>query len=306
MAAVEKREVRLHGHRVVYRVGGDLESDRPVLLLVHGMAGSSSTWRDVLPKLAQRFTVVAPDLPGHGESDKPLQDYSLGAHANSLRDLMIALGIDRATVVGQSLGGGVAMQLAYQYPRHCERLVLVSSGGLGAEVSWMLRALTLPGVEYLMPVLFPSFVRDAGNAVSRRLGRLGVRWPHIEQEWRAYASLADPGNRPSFVRTLRAVVEPGGQSVSAHDRLYLASMLPTLIIWGQRDRIIPVAHAHAAHEALPGSRLVVFESSGHFPHTEEPEAFVEALTDFIDTSEALELDEPQWRALLTAGPPPSS
>ena len=134
----------------------------------------------------------------------------------------------------------------------------------------------------------------------------GCGGPHIEQEWRAYASLADPGNRPSFVRTLRAVVEPGGQSVSAHDRLYLASMLPTLIIWGQRDRIIPVAHAHAAHEALPGSRLVVFESSGHFPHTEEPEAFVEALTDFIDTSEALELDEPQWRALLTAGPPPSS
>ena len=179
MAAVEKREVRLHGHRVVYRVGGDLESDRPVLLLVHGMAGSSSTWRDVLPKLAQRFTVVAPDLPGHGESDKPLQDYSLGAHANSLRDLMIALGIDRATVVGQSLGGGVAMQLAYQYPRHCERLVLVSSGGLGAEVSWMLRALTLPGVEYLMPVLFPSFVRDAGNAVSRRLAATrGAVAPH--------------------------------------------------------------------------------------------------------------------------------
>ena len=212
MSAVAKCEVRLHGHRVVYRLGGDLESDRPVLLLVHGMAGSSATWRDVLPKLHSRFTVVAPDLPGHGESDKPLQDYSLGAHANSLRDLMVALGIDRATVIGQSLGGGVAMQLAYQYPGHCERLVLVSSGGLGGEVSWMLRALTLPGVEYLMPVLFPSFVRDAGNAVSRRLGRLGVRWPHIEQEWRAYASLADPANRPSFVRTLREWSSPAGRA----------------------------------------------------------------------------------------------
>jgi pimeloyl-ACP methyl ester carboxylesterase len=302
MARVDKREIRLHGHRIVHRVGGDLESERPVLLLVHGMAGSSATWRPVLPKLAERFTVVAPDLPGHGESDKPRQDYSLGAHANALRDLMIALGIERATVVGQSLGGGVAMQLAYQHPRHCERLVLVSSGGLGTEVSWMLRALTLPGAEYLMPVLFPSFVRDVGNAVSRGLGRLGVRWPHVEQEWRAYASLAEPENRPAFVRTLRAVVEPGGQSVSAHDRLYLASQMPTLIVWGERDRIIPVAHAHAAHEALPGSRLVVFESSGHFPHSEEPEAFAVALIDFIDTSEPLELDEPQWRALLTGGP----
>ena len=250
--------------------------------------------------------MVAPDLPGHGESDKPLRTTPSARTPTSLRDLMIALGIDRATVVGQSLGGGVVMQLAYQHPRHCERLVLVSSGGLGAEVSWMLRALTLPGAEYLMPVLFPSFVRDAGNAVSRRLGRLGVRWPHVEQEWRAYASLADPANRPSFVRTLRAVVEPGGQSVSAHDRLYLASPAAHLDHLGAARPDHPGRHADAAHEALPGSRLVVFESSGHFPHTEEPESFVEALTDFIDTSEALELDEPRWRALLTAGPPSAS
>jgi pimeloyl-ACP methyl ester carboxylesterase len=302
VTSIEKRDLLLHGHRLVYRVGGDLGSDRPVLLLVHGMAGSSATWRAVMPGLAERFTVVAPDLPGHGESDKPRQDYSLGAHANSLRDLMIALEIDAATIVGQSLGGGVAMQLAYQYPTHCERLVLVSSGGLGPEVSWMLRALTLPGAEYLMPVIFPSFIRDAGNAISRGIARLGVRWPHVEQEWRAYVSLADPENRPSFVRTLRAVVEPGGQSVSAHDRLYLAELLPTLIVWGQRDRIIPVHHAEAAHEALPGSRLVLFESSGHFPHTEEPERFVEVLVDFVDSTEPLALDESAWRSILTAGP----
>src|SRR4051812_18001875 len=213
MSNVEKREVWLHGHRVVYRLGGDVASDRPVLLLVHGMAGSSATWRDVLPKLAARFTVVAPDLPGHGESDKPRQDYSLGAHANSLRDLMIALGIDRATVIGQSLGGGVAMQFAYQYPRHCERLVLVSSGGLGEEVSWMLRALTLPGTEYLMPVLFPSFIRDAGNAISRRLGRVGVRWPHIEQEWRAYPPPAPPPKHPPVLRPPPPPVDPAGASV---------------------------------------------------------------------------------------------
>jgi pimeloyl-ACP methyl ester carboxylesterase len=256
-----------------------------------------------MPALAKRYTVIAPDLPGHGESDKPRQDYSLGAQANALRDLLVALGIDHATIVGQSLGGGVAMQLAYQHPSHCERLVLVSSGGLGHEVSWMLRALTFPGAEYLMPVLFPSFVRDAGNAVSRRLRSFGLRAPRIEEQWRSYVSLTDPKTRDAFVRTLRAVVDVGGQTVSAHDRLYLSSLLPTLIVWGERDRIIPVAHAHDAHTAMPGSRLVLFEETGHFPHTEEPERFVETLVDFVDTTEPTHLDGSQWRALLTAGPP---
>jgi pimeloyl-ACP methyl ester carboxylesterase len=191
---VEKREVSLHGHRLVYRIGGDLASDRPVLLIVHGVAGSSATWHAVLPALARRFTIVAPDLPGHGESDKPRLDYSLGAHANVLRDLMIALDIERATIVGQSLGGGVAMQLAYQHPQRCERLVLVSSGGLGPEVSWMLRALTLPGAEYLMPVIVPSVARVAGNAVGRRRARLGFRAPHVEQEGPDNTTLTAPRN----------------------------------------------------------------------------------------------------------------
>ncbi len=299
---VDKGDVSLHGHRVVYRVAGDLTSGAPVLLLVHGMAGSSATWRDVLGGLGARYTVVAPDLPGHGESDKPRQDYSLGAQANALRDLMVALGVDRATVVGHSLGGGIAMQLAYQHPQFCERLVLVSSGGLGPEVSWMLRALALPGAEYLMPALFSSYLRDAGNSVSRRLARFGIRWPHVEQEWRAFVSLVEPESRQSFVRTLRAVIDTGGQSVSAHDRLYLAVNLPTLIVWGERDRIIPVAHASAAHEAVPGSRLVIFEESGHFPPSEEPGRFVEVLSEFMDSTEPLQLDEAQWREILTGGP----
>ncbi len=115
---------------------------------------------------------------------------------------MAALGIERATIVGHSLGGGVAMQLAYQHPRHCERLVLVSSGGPGLEVSWIFRALSFPGAEYLMPVLFPSVARTAGNAVGRQLNRLGIRLRFFEQEWQSYVSLTDPANRPAFVRTL--------------------------------------------------------------------------------------------------------
>jgi pimeloyl-ACP methyl ester carboxylesterase len=300
----DKRSVQLHGHRVVYRIAGeDPTGHRPVLLLVHGMAGSSSTWREVMPALAQRYTVIAPDLPGHGESDKPLQDYSLGAQANALRDLLVATGIDRATIVGQSLGGGIAMQLAYQHPQHCERLVLVSSGGLGREVSLLLRALTLPGVDLLSPVLFPAFVRRAGNAVSGWLRSAGLRAPGIEQEWRSYVSLIDPDTRRAFLRTLRAVVDVGGQTVSALDRLSLASLMPALIVWGERDRIIPVAHAHEAHAAMPGSRLVIFEESGHFLHTEEPARFVETLVEFVDTTAPGLSEGLEWQAMLAAGPP---
>ena len=122
------RTVEIHGHRIAYHAGGD----GPVLVLIHGMAGSSATWDAVLPSLAERFAVVAPDLPGHGDSDKPsTADYSLGSYASTVRDLLVALGYERATLVGQSLGGGIAMQYIYQYPEHCERLVLVGSGGLG-------------------------------------------------------------------------------------------------------------------------------------------------------------------------------
>jgi pimeloyl-ACP methyl ester carboxylesterase len=297
--SAEARSVQLHGHEVAYRIAGPEPSEgAPVLLLLHGMAGSATTWRAVMPSLARTHTVVAPDLLGHGSSAKPRHDYSLGAFASLLRDLLVALDIERATVVGQSLGGGGAMQFAYQYPERCERLILVCSGGLGREVSWILRALTLPGSEYLMPMLFPSFARDIGNAVSRRLGSLGLRAPTFEEEWRSYASLTWPENRNAFIRTLRAVVDVGGQAVSAHDRLYLATDLPTLIIWGARDHIIPISHAHAAHDALPGSQLVIFEHAGHFPHTEEPLRFVEVLGEFVASTTPLQLDAAEWRARL--------
>ena len=291
------RHVTLHGHDVGYRMAGE----GPVVLLIHGMAGSSRTWREVMPLLAREHTVIAPDLLGHGESAKPLGDYSLGAYASGLRDLVVgALGVERATIVGQSLGGGVAMQLAYQHPELCERLVLVGSGGLGREVSWILRMLTLPAAEYLMPIFFPRFLRDRGDRVSRFLGERGIRAPHLAEMWRAYASLTEPESRQAFVRTLRAVIDPGGQTVSAADRLYLAAAVPTLILWGDRDDIIPVEHARRAHELMPGSRLEIFEGAGHFLHVEEPARFVEVLADFIGQSEPARRDVASYRELLLA------
>ena len=289
----------IHGHRVGFRRGGS----GPVVLLVHGMAGSSSTWRFVMPALAERYTVIAPDLLGHGESAKPRGDYSLGALASGLRDLMVALGIDRATVVGQSLGGGVAMQFAYQFPERCDRLVLVSSGGLGEEVNVLLRALTLPGAEYVLPLACQHWLYDAGVKVGGWLGRLGLRpGPHIGEIWTNYGSLADAETRTSFLHTLRSVVDRSGQRVSATDRLYLTSGLPTLIVWGDRDEIIPVHQGHATHAAMPRSRLEIFEGVGHFPHVERPERFVEVLVDFMETTAPAGVTPARWRDLMLAGP----
>lgn len=296
--------MKIHGHDLAYRIGGpEVAEGAPVLLLVHGMAGSSGTWRAVAPELARGYTVIAPDLLGHGASDKPRHDYSLGGFASGLRDLLVALRVPSVTIVGQSLGGGIALQFAYQYPERCERMVLVCSGGLGEDVSWILRALTLPGAEYLMPVLFPGFVRGAGDAVRRRLSSFGFRSPRMHEQWQSYASLTDPETRQAFMKTLRAVIDFSGQSVSASDRLYLAELLPTLIIWGEQDAIIPVAHAHAAHEAMPGSELVLFERSGHFPHVEEPLRFVEVLDDFFQHHPPVHLDADRWQQRLVGGRP---
>jgi pimeloyl-ACP methyl ester carboxylesterase len=213
-------------------------------------------------------------------------DYSLGAFASGLRDLLGVLDVDRATLVGQSFGGGVAMQLAYQHPEVCERLVLVDSGGLGREVSPLLRAVTLPLAEYVLPVVFPAFVRERGDAVSRFLLRRGIRSGRAAEMWLAYRSLTEAENRTAFVRTMRSVIDPGGQTVSAMDRLYLASAVPTLIVWGADDPITPVDHAHAAHGAIPGSRLEVLDGVGHFPHVEAPERFIAVLEDFLLTTPA--------------------
>jgi pimeloyl-ACP methyl ester carboxylesterase len=280
------RVITVDGDRIAYRSAGQ----GPVLLLIHGMAGSSVTWRYVMPALAERFTVVASDLLGQGQSDKPRGDYSLGAHANTLRDLMDALGHERATLVGQSLGGGVAMQFAYQFPERCERLVLVNSGGLGREVTIYLRMLTLPGLEPVFPLLCSPWLRDAGSRVAAWLRRAGMRSTPARQEiWRSYASLADAENRRAFFRSLRDVIDLGGQAVSALGRLHRAAQLPTLIVWGARDPFIPVSHAIAAHEAIPGSRLEIFEGVGHYPHCEAPERFVEVLGDFIASTEPARL-----------------
>jgi pimeloyl-ACP methyl ester carboxylesterase len=295
---LELRELTLHGHRIAYRQAGD----GPVIVLIHGITSDSSTWRRVMPYLARRFTVIAPDLIGHGHSAKPRGDYSLGAHASAVRDLLVALGHDRATFVGHSLGGGIAMQLSYQFPERCERLVLVDSGGLGREVSLLLRAATLPGSELALPLLAAARMLDAGRLAGSLLRRVGLRaGTDIEEMAKGHATLGDAGARAAFLDSLRSVVGPGGQRVNASNRLYLAEQLPLLLIWGEHDSLIPVSHGRGAHSQLRGSRLEVFAESGHFPQLDEPERFLHVLSDFIDSTEPALHDTDDWRELLKTG-----
>ncbi|MCD6014528.1 MAG: alpha/beta hydrolase fold protein [Solirubrobacterales bacterium] len=291
-------EIELHGHTVCFRESGE----GPLVVLVHGITGRSEQWGPAIEHLAAEHRVLAPDLLGHGESAKPRGDYSLGAYASAVRDTMVALGHERATIVGHSLGGGIAMQFAYQFPERCERLVLVSSGGLGREVHLMLRAATLPGSELVLPLLTHAVLLARGEALGRALGRLGLQaGTDMAEIARGFASLGDSEARAAFIHTMRAVLEPGGQRVSALDRLYLAEALPTLIVWGACDPIIPVEHGRAAQKLMPHSRLEILDGVGHFPQLERPFEFARLLAEFVADTEAAELDTASIRDRLLAG-----
>jgi len=279
---IETKFIEIHGMRQAVVDEGDGDE---VLLLIHGMAGSAQTWRAVLPQLAKKYRVIAPDLLGHGQSSKPRTDYSLGAFAVGLRDLLDELGVESATVVGQSLGGGVAMQFLYQHPDYCRRLVLISSGGLGPDVGLILRLLAAPGAEFVMPVIAPSPVLRAGNAVKSWLSSAGLRSPRGAEMWSAYSSFGDGETRQAFLRTLRSLVDYRGQAVSALNRLNLREGLPILAIWGEDDKIIPVDHAYAALEARPDCRLEILPGVGHFAQVEAPDKVIDLLDEFISTTE---------------------
>jgi pimeloyl-ACP methyl ester carboxylesterase len=296
MTAMEPKTVTLHGRSVSYTEAGE----GPLLLLLHGIAGTFENWRAVIEPLAREHTVLAPDLPGHGTSAAGSGDYSLGAFASTLRDLLLTLGHERATLVGHSFGGGVAMQFSYQFPDLTERLVLVSSGGLGKEVSLVLRAAALPGANaFIAATAEPG--RMVGSVLARGLSAVGLRpSADVAEVARGYASLADPGRRSAFLTTLRGVVSTDGQRVQAADRLYLAAAIPVLIVWGERDPIIPAHHGEAAHEAIPGSRLEIFEGVGHMPQLEAPARFVAVLERFLAETTPPQWQGDRWRARLSA------
>ncbi len=278
MAGDRTRTVMLNGHEYAYLDSGE----GPAVLFIHGLTSSSQSWARLVDALDGEYRILAPDLHGHGESAKPMGDYSLSAHAATVRDLLDRLGVDQVTLVGHSLGGGIAMQFCYLFPERVNRLVLVSSGGLGRSVSPLLRAATLPGAEWVLPLLASGWVRVRAEAVGRTLAKTGWRpGRDVTEAWHGFASLADAESRRAFLATTRSVIDPGGQTVSAHGHLPMAHEIPTLVVWGTRDRMIPAWHATTAHQAFPGSRVELFEGAGHFPHLDDPDRFAEVMRDFL-------------------------
>jgi pimeloyl-ACP methyl ester carboxylesterase len=277
-AAIHKDEITLGGRRVAYRTGGS----GSLLVLIHGITSNSATWDRVLPRLARRYTVLAPDLLGHGRSDKQRGDYSPGAHANTVRDLLDALGHQQATFVGHSLGGGVALQFAYQYPGLVDSLVLVAPGGFGPEVSALLRAASIPGSGPVLALAAWRPIVQAGTLLTHTLGRVGVHGnTDLEEIGRAYAMLADRPSRRAFIHTLRSVVDYEGQRVSALERFDAAARFPSLIVWGERDRIVPARQGVRVHEQLPHTHLHILKHAGHFPHRDDPARFVRVIDEFL-------------------------
>ncbi len=286
--------VTLHGRELVYRTQGE----GPCLLLVHGISQDSTTWSSLAP-LLDGYRVLAPDLPGHGGSANPPGDHSMGSYASALRDLLLALEIDSGTVVGHSLGGGVALQFAYQFPAYLDRLVLVDSGGLGSDVSALLRAAALPGADLVIRGISHDRVTRGAAGLGRVLARLGVRvGTDIQEAQRGIAGLADPDVRRAFLGTVRTNIGPRGQRVSANDRLYLATHVPTLILWGERDRIIPRSHGLEAHASVPDSEFEVVPGAGHFPHVEAPGRVGASLQRFLAATRPAGLTKEDLSALL--------
>ncbi len=277
------KRVTLHGHQLAVTDVGEPDATSTIVF-VHGLMSSSRTWASQVDRLADRHRVVAPDLFGHGESDKPAGDYSLGAHAAALRDLFDALDIGTATLVGHSLGGGIALQTAYLFPDRVDALVLVSSGGLGREINPFLRAATLPGSELVLPLIASDALHGVGDTALRIWSKLGLPSisPGSAEAWRDFAGLADADTRRAFLATSRSVIDVHGQTVTAQNRLAGLASRPVTLVWGARDRMIPPSHVEAVRNEIPGAVVELFARSGHFPHVDEPDHFAAVLDDFIE------------------------
>jgi pimeloyl-ACP methyl ester carboxylesterase len=294
----EVQYLTLHGHRRAFvKVG-----QGPVLLLLHGLGCDHTTWEPVIDALAKRYTVIAPDLLGHGQSAKPRADYSVGGYANAMRDLITVLGIDKVTVVGHSFGGGIAMQFAYQFPERTERLILVASGGLGPEVSPAIRAITTPGFHQVMGLLTLPGVRHVGMAGLRALSGAPLKHARdLDEVANIYDSFKDPYARHAIQHVVRAVVDWRGQIITMADRAYLTEAMPMCVVWGRDDRVIPVRHADNVGELAPLARVEVIPNAGHFPHKDHPHRFAKIVHEFIRTTQPATYSRARFRALLKSG-----
>lgn len=248
---------------------------RPPVVLLHGLYDSLRTWTHVDARLAADRRVLLLDLPGHGLSDRPDASYALAWYARVVARWIVALGLAEVDVVGHSFGGGVAQMLLLECPERIRRLVLVASGGLGREIRPVLRLASVPVVVETFGQPFMGF----GTRLALRAGS-GFSKKDIEE---LAAMNAKPGSARAFARTVRDIIDWRGQRRGFFERVNEVAQLPPIaVFWGDRDRIIPIAHGRKLVKALEGVVFVTFEGCGHYLHREQPDAFVRALRAFLD------------------------
>ncbi|WGL51077.1 alpha/beta fold hydrolase [Nocardioides sp. BP30] len=303
-AAPATQTVTVHGHRRAYAFGGREIGTAPALLLLHGLGCDRHTWDPVWGRLAEKYTLIAPDLLGHGESDKPRGDYSPGGYANGMRDLLTILGIDKVTVVGHSFGGAVAMQFAYQFPERTERLVLVDPGGLGREVTALIRALGLPGYQLTLGLLTLPVLRQLNTGFLRALKATGLRdLRDLDEVADILERLKEPRSRYAVHKLVTGVMDWRGQNITMRDRAYLTELMPLCVVWGEDDRVLPAHHAQVAREFAPNAQVTVMPDTGHFPHKDHPDAFADLVEEFIGSTVPATYSRARWRRLLKDGGP---
>lgn len=274
---LSRHVVTASGHQMSYVTGGS----GPPMVLLHGLGANSFTWRYVLPTLMQHYTIFAPDMFGCGDSDKANVDFSLHAMAGYVNGFMEAVGLDRAIFVGHSLGGGLTMQYCHEYPGHAERIVLVSSGGLGTDLHWLLRISTLPGANGIIGAMADPRTRLpqlSRTMEQRRLHRLDQEFdPDTQTMLDRFQSYE---TRQAFLSMLRHVGGLKGQRLSALAHLGELTV-PVLLIWGARDSTIPVSHGRHALSFIPFAHLEVLPNCYHRPQIEAPRRFNELILDFL-------------------------
>lgn len=271
---LEVEGVRLHWAEV------GAQSCLPPVVLLHGLNNSCRSWSRVAPLLGVDRRVLMPDLPGHGQSARPDAAYALAWHARIVARWLQAVGIQRADVIGHSFGGGVAQMLLLECPERIRKLVLVAAGGLGKGVGWWLRLASLPGVVEYLGQPFMAL----GTRLALRSPRDGVT-PEDVRELSRLNSQA--GSARAFARSVRDVVDWRGQRRNFRDRAKEIDKLPAiLVLWGNRDEVIPIEQGRAFADSLPGATFIAFAGAGHYLHNQHPEAFVRAVRQFLDAPAA--------------------
>jgi pimeloyl-ACP methyl ester carboxylesterase len=276
--SVRRDYVDVNGMNIYYTMAGQ----GPPVVVLHGLGASHLTWQENFEALAENFTVYAMDIPGHGDSVKEGVTYTIEAGIAFTLGFFDAMGLSSAALVGNSMGGLIALKVALAQPERLTHLSLIDTAGFGKEIAPFLRIMSLPFIGELAerPV-----TRSTANMLHQIFAGRDIASETLINELVRTRSL--PGAKTAVLKTLRA-----GVNIFGMKRVHrLLNRLPELpmpitVVWGGRDRFFPVSHAYAAAEMVPTAKLLVLPEAGHWPHMQEPEVFNNELIAFLSGSSA--------------------